>query len=230
MRIWFPLYCGDFLASNKIAIMTTEEIGAYVLLLCREWADVKCQLPIEEELLKKMARFSGDMTRIRACFIEKDGYLYNERLYSEWKLAKKITRERTISGLKGAHSRWHSKRIANAIAKPIAKHGSSQSQSQSHKEEDICARWRDQAGVFWKAYPKRKGKGNVEKWFKAHQPTDELLAQMLLKIEELKTTPDWKKENGQFIPMPYTWLNGKRWDDEVQIVLQSKPGKIQVAL
>ena len=230
MRIWFPLYCGDFLSSNKMAVMTTEEIGAYVLLLCREWADAKCQLPIDDELLKKLARFSGDLTRIRACFIEKDGSLYNERLYSEWKLAKKIIRERKISGAKGANSRWHSKRIANAIAKPMAKHSSSPSPSPSQKEEDICARWREQAGIFWKAYPKRKGKGNVEKWFKVNKPTDDLLAKMLLKIEEMKLTPDWMKEKGQFIPMPYNWLNGKRWDDEVQIVLQGKQGKLQVAL
>jgi hypothetical protein len=53
---------------------------------------------------------------------------------------------------------------------------------------------------------------------------------MLSKVKELSATPDWKKENGKYIPMPYTWLNGKRWEDEVQITLQSKPGKLQVAL
>ena len=148
----------------------------------------------------------------------------------EWKIAKNNIKVRTIAGAEGNRRRWHGKRIAIAIANESQNDRSSPSPSPSPKEEDICARWREQAGAFWKAYPKRKGKGNVEKWFKANKPTDELLAQMLLKIEELKTTADWKKENGQFIPMPYTWLNGKRWDDEVQIVVQSKPGKLQVAL
>jgi hypothetical protein len=25
----------------------------------------------------------------------------------------------------------------------------------------------------------------------------------------------WTKDNGQFVPHPSTWLNGKRWEDEV---------------
>ena len=26
--------------------------------------------------------------------------------------------------------------------------------------------------------------------------------------------PDWKKNGGQFIPHPSTWLNNRRWEDE----------------
>ena len=26
---------------------------------------------------------------------------------------------------------------------------------------------------------------------------------------------DWLKNNGQYIPYPTTWLNGERWNDEV---------------
>ena len=30
------------------------------------------------------------------------------------------------------------------------------------------------------------------------------------------TCHDWLKDNGQFIPHAATWLNGKRWNDEVK--------------
>lgn len=82
-------------------------------------------------------------------------------------------------------------------------------------KKDTLVRWREQAGVFWQAYPRKTGKGNVEKWFKRYAPTDELLEAMLKKLIELQATHDWQKDNGRFIPLPYTWLNGKRWDDEV---------------
>ena len=36
---------------------------------------------------------------------------------------------------------------------------------------------------------------------------------MLKAIEAQKRTPDWFKQEGQFIPYPATWLNGKRWED-----------------
>ena len=69
---------------------------------------------------------------------------------------------------------------------------------------------------FWKCYPKKKNKGQVEKWFKQHKPSKELVDQMIKQIERLKDTEQWKKDNGQFIPYPSTWLNAKGWEDEFE--------------
>ena len=69
---------------------------------------------------------------------------------------------------------------------------------------------------FWKSYPKKKGKDKCLRWFKTHKVTEELLEEMLQAIEEQKKSNDWQKENGQFIPYPYTWLNQGRWKDEVE--------------
>ena len=41
------------------------------------------------------------------------------------------------------------------------------------------------------------------------------LQTLLDAVEAQKKTPQWQKDNGQFIPHPTTWLNGKRWEDEV---------------
>ena len=69
---------------------------------------------------------------------------------------------------------------------------------------------------FWKSYPKKKGKDKCLRWFKTHKVTEELLEEMLQAIEEQKKSNDWQKDNGQFIPYPYTWLNQGRWKDEVE--------------
>lgn len=69
---------------------------------------------------------------------------------------------------------------------------------------------------FWKSYPKKKGKDKCLRWFKAHKVTTELLDRMLQAIEEQKKSKDWQKDNGQFIPYPYTWLNQGRWEDEIE--------------
>lgn len=69
---------------------------------------------------------------------------------------------------------------------------------------------------FWKAYPKKVGKGGAEKSFLKYKPDDELLETMLQAIEAQKASRQWKEG---YIPNPQTWLNQKRWLDEVEEAL-----------
>ncbi|MBD5112146.1 MAG: hypothetical protein HDT42_06355 [Ruminococcaceae bacterium] len=71
---------------------------------------------------------------------------------------------------------------------------------------------------FWAAYPKKTAKQNALKcWIKLN-PNEELTAKILASLEQQKRSVQWTKDNGQFIPYPATWLNGKRWEDELQEV------------
>jgi uncharacterized protein YdaU (DUF1376 family) len=128
---WFPFFVNDFLASSKVALMSTEEIGAYILLLCHAWNDPTCSLPIASNSLSKLGRISGDLSKIRACFVERDGRLVNERLYVEWEKTNKIRAVRADLGRKGGLA----KAKAIAIAKPKQTASISQSQSQSEKKK-----------------------------------------------------------------------------------------------
>lgn len=69
--------------------------------------------------------------------------------------------------------------------------------------------------IFWKAYPKKKSKGQAETTWNKIKPSNTLLQTMLAKIEVLKTSKEWLKDGGQFIPHPSTWLNAKGWEDEI---------------
>ncbi|MFW9991940.1 MAG: Lin1244/Lin1753 domain-containing protein [Candidatus Odinarchaeota archaeon] len=77
--------------------------------------------------------------------------------------------------------------------------------------------------IFWKAYPKKMSKGQAEKAFNKINPDEELLDRILLSIDGAKNSPAWKKENGQFIPYPATWLNSRGWEDEIQEVKDGLP-------
>lgn len=81
--------------------------------------------------------------------------------------------------------------------------------------------YKEKFEIFYKNYPRKVGKANVEKWFDKNKPNDELFNTMIKKLELFKKTPDWTKQNGQFIPYPATWLNQKRWEDELQIETQN---------
>jgi uncharacterized protein YdaU (DUF1376 family) len=65
---------------------------------------------------------------------------------------------------------------------------------------------------FWKAYPNKKDKQKAIVAWAKHEPD---LAKVLKALKTQKNSEQWKKDNGQFIPLPTTWLNGARWEDEV---------------
>lgn len=67
---------------------------------------------------------------------------------------------------------------------------------------------------FWQAYPKKRSKGDAEKAWKKLKPSDDLLKTILRAVEVAKRGDDWRKDGGQFIPHPATWLNAKGWEDE----------------
>ncbi|MDR1246113.1 MAG: hypothetical protein LBK57_03695 [Clostridiales Family XIII bacterium] len=67
---------------------------------------------------------------------------------------------------------------------------------------------------FWKAYPKKKSKGQAERTWKKLKADDALLAEMFKAIERTKQSRDWKEDGGKYIPHPATWLNARGWEDE----------------
>lgn len=75
---------------------------------------------------------------------------------------------------------------------------------------------------FWSAYPKKKAKETAKISFDKINPDENLLSVMINSIKNQMNTYDWQKEDGQFIPLPSTWLNNKRWEDETGVTKISK--------
>lgn len=67
---------------------------------------------------------------------------------------------------------------------------------------------------FWSAYPRKQGKKTAERAFVKLKPDESLLGEILAALDWQKQSASWTKENGQFIPLPATYLNGRRWEDE----------------
>jgi hypothetical protein len=68
--------------------------------------------------------------------------------------------------------------------------------------------------AFWASWPKserKEAKGQCLKaWTKGKC---ELVAMDILRhVEHMKRTPNWLKDNGQFVPAPLVYLNGRRWE------------------
>lgn len=68
--------------------------------------------------------------------------------------------------------------------------------------------------LFWKAWPSSPRKGAKAACMKAWQKyLCEYSADQILKhVVWMKTTEQWLKSNGAFIPAPLVYLNQQRWD------------------
>ena len=78
---------------------------------------------------------------------------------------------------------------------------------------------------FWQAYPRKEAKQAAKKTFMKLRPTAELLAEILSGIEKHKNGEQWQ-QGKTHIPFPATFINGERWNDEVE-EYKPKPNSIR---
>lgn len=82
--------------------------------------------------------------------------------------------------------------------------------------------------LFWAKYPKKVGKKAAQKAFQNAQNRPQI-DDLLEAIDRAMKSEQWRKDGGQFIPNPATWLNQGRWDDEPVQIVQAQP-KAQVKI
>lgn len=67
---------------------------------------------------------------------------------------------------------------------------------------------------FWAAYPRRRNRGDAEKAWARLKPDADLLSEILRAVEVAKASDDWRRDGGQYVPYPASWLNAKGWMDD----------------
>ena len=68
---------------------------------------------------------------------------------------------------------------------------------------------------FWSEYPRKVGKKDAKRAFeKALKSAD--AETMIRAVKAQKSSGQWTRDGGRYIPNPATWLNQGRWDDEIQ--------------
>ena len=157
---FFAFYPSDFSGDINVEAMSTLQVGAYVLLLCKAWqADPPASLPNDDAQLARFARVeAGVWAEIKAGVMSafrfgSDGRWHSKRLRLEYDKALQLIRTKKAAGKKGAESRWNGRKAPNggaahstaiggangcAMAQPLAGHcdgNAIQSQNQIQKTE-----------------------------------------------------------------------------------------------
>jgi len=221
---YLPLYTGDYLRDTQH--LSCSEHGIYLKFLMHCW-DQKGPIPLDERKQQGICNArSGDeieaMRRIRTeFFVQMDDGFYNMRMQREVEKAENISGARSEAGRKGYLAKAKQLPSKSQASASIPTPSPILPPAQSSKDKPL-AQNADAFARVWAAYPKKKGKAAAMKAFAKLKPTPEFVLSMLGAIEEAKSSEDWRREDGRYIPYPASWLNGRRWEDEVVLPIKEQ--------
>lgn len=73
----------------------------------------------------------------------------------------------------------------------------------------------DGFAAFWTIYPRREAKQAAIKAFRSLAPSPDLQTEILANVKARAGSDQWQRG---FIPLPASYLNGRRWEDEDTVV------------
>ncbi len=102
-----------------------------------------------------------------------------------------------------------------------------QERKEKRKNKDVCVRpFLERFNRFWKVYPRRQAKREAMEAFMRIDPDEAMLEVITDAVTAMTYSEEWNREEGRFIPMPATYLAGRRWEDEETGALPLGTGRI----
>ncbi len=120
----FMFYAGDYLASSRVQLMTLEEEGAYIRLLCHCWN--AGSIPKEPEQIARLIGKGASTTlatNVATMFIPKGNVLVHDRLEKYRDERQRWIEKSREGGLKSAEMRKLLKKTQNNPSESIVKGG-----------------------------------------------------------------------------------------------------------
>lgn len=86
--------------------------------------------------------------------------------------------------------------------------------------------------AFYAAYPRKVARVAALRSWRNKKVSEDTFKTIMKALDAHKESAQWRKNGGQFIPHPATWINQERWNDELKVEvpknneLQKKYGSI----
>ena len=203
-----PLFTDKFIAET--VHLTNEAIGIYIRLLCFSWT--KKSKPFSQPEAYKICQARLDEEKDIIDLVLKEFFQLNstgythKRVKEEYDYLTEYYQKKSISGKRGADSRWN----GNANGKSKA------SIPIPIPNNNIY----DDFTVFWQELRLKKGsKKNAAKMYKR-----ECECQHPKKLSDSYNKMVGTIQDKQFVPYVSTWLNQRRFEDEIN----NKPKEIVI--
>lgn len=220
---FYDFHIGDY--ASRTAHLEPMEDLAYRRLLDLYYTREK-PLPIHAAEIARLIRLRGQEDVIKAVLSEffemtdnEDGWIHNK---CEEVIAAAVDKRNKARA--SAEQRWGSERNANAMpthsgriadAVPPECEGNAPiptTHSHSQKKPPKSPKGEPVGfAEFYDAYPKKVARAKAAKAF---EKVEAPLATILAALAWQRNLPGWTKDNRKYTPLPATYLNDKRWEDE----------------
>lgn len=200
----FNFYPQDFLTGTMT--MSNKQVGSYIRLLCLQHQQGHLS---EEDMLAICGEFDK---KVFAKFKQDDnGNYYNERLDFEKEKRNKFIESRMSNLSK-----------ENELNSHMGNHMAPHSENEIEKENvnksinsitNINSLHIDLFNTIWSIYPRKEKKQYALECFVRLDPSPDLVQTIKTAVERAKRSKQWQDK--QFIPHFSTYLNQRRWEDEL---------------
>lgn len=208
---FYPHHIGDF--QRDTASLSDSDAMAYLRLIWMYY-DTESPLPADaKKLAFKIGSNPDSVQIILDTFFVKEQDIYRHKRCD--KVLNEIYNKSEKARL-AALARWsnhanamqtQSERNANALKNDA----NATKIDATHNPIPNINKYIDRFEEFWKIYPKKVSKENAKKAWLKIKPNDELITKITKAVKDQKLS----EREQQFIPHAATWLNAKRWEDEV---------------
>ena len=229
----FQFYPTDWFGSRHVAAMTSSQRGIHASFIFAAWLEPVCGFPEGEEWLTARV-LETEKTNcfhvLSGCWFLYKTFWFNERLLNERIKQINLSKTRIEVGRCGGRPLkskiYNSKPIGNQLD---SKHKPKKTKSEDGDINNISSNidtlkqyslehpdtHRNLFEEFWKAYPRKVGKGSARRaWLKIKSPSA-ILEKIKNSLSWQINSLQWTKEGGQYIPHPSTYLNQERWLDSI---------------
>ncbi|MBR7010022.1 MAG: hypothetical protein IKI02_03805 [Oscillospiraceae bacterium] len=172
------------------------------------------ELEQPETALNETEQFSAELSGVERLEAAFNGAERSSTALNSVEQASTVSTNTHTHSQSHSHTQSHSQSHTQALSCPSTQARTQTNPDSYEASSDSPALGRGRAEDFerfWQVYPRKVGKQAARKAFdRVGVPVERLLAA----LERQRADPQWRRENGRYIPHPVTWLNQGRWEDE----------------
>jgi DNA-directed RNA polymerase subunit F len=194
----------------------TNQIGCYEISI----KQISIESGLQEKDINKMLIDFEDVYKIiKYCKANKELLVLNWYKYN-WSFSPKVKQciEKELKYIKSEEFIKYLCKVSEDYGYNLTNHSLSipypnNNNKRKEKNNNNNNNNKEYFETFWKLYPKKESKLKTEVWFTNNKLEEETFNKILSKLEIFKKSKQW--ENIQYVPHPITWLNQKRYEDEL---------------
>ena len=240
---WVQFHYRDWTTDSALSRCSLASRGLWIELLSCFWADKVGRFEGTTEELSRLTRCTPEEAEMAARELIKckvaDGHVHSSSVECPADvliLSRRIESE--LNSMESDRERKRRERVRDLSEDcppvcpeeiPLQRQRQRQStktdtKTDTKKKITSPAPSTDGFSEFYAAYPRKKARPKAEAAWKKIKPDSALRAKIMDHVRRSSVSHEWTKENGQFIPFPATYLNGARWEDDVDGALEPDDG------